>query len=324
MPRVLVAGMLHEDGLAILRNVPDMDVVYIEDTTTEGMVPHLADAEAILLRGQRLDADLIAGCRTLQFVSRHGVGFDAVDVEALTARGIPLAIVGGVSAQTVAEHAMMLLLAASHRLPTYHDALLPDGDWNYRNSMNACEISGKTLLIVGVGRIGRRVAKMAAGFDITVLGYDPFISGDPPVGFTMVADLRDGLRRADLVSLHMPMAEKPILGAAELALLRPNAVVVNAARGGMIEENALVSAIEEGRVFAAGLDVFAEEPLPPDSRLRATEGIVMTPHAASMTKECAVRIARRSAQNIVDYFAGNIDAAMIVNPAVLDTAAGPD
>lgn len=312
MPRVLVAGRLHPSGLSILRDADDLDITYIEDTTTEAMLPHLAASQAILLRGQSLNAQMIADCPDLKLVSRHGVGYDAVDVEALNARGIALSLVGDVNAQAVAEHAMMLLLATSRRLIAYDQAVRPDGDWNYRNELHAREVFEKTLLIIGLGRIGRRLAKMAAGFDINVTAYDPY-AGEPPQGVTMVDDLHEGLKAADLVSLHMPKADKPIIGAQELALMKPTAVVVNTARGGMIEEVALAEALDNGRLHGAGIDVFTKEPTLASNPLLTPSQAILTPHSASMTLECAERMGVVSAQNIVDFFNGKLDPALVVN-----------
>lgn len=319
MPRVLIAGKLHPSGLAILRNAQGLDLDYVEDTQTEAMVPFLGDAQAILLRGQPMTASMIADSPNLKLISRHGVGYDAVDVSACNARGIALSIVGDVNAQSVAEHAMLLLLAASHRLSAYDAGTRVGGDWNMRNSLQAREISGKTLLIIGLGRIGRRLAKMASGFDMKVVAFDPYAS-DPPADIQMVDDLHTALPNVDLVSLHIPRADKPVLGAAELALLPAHAVVVNTARGNMIEETPLAHALNQGRLHGAGIDVFDVEPPDPGNPVLRAQGTVLTPHAASMTLECAERMATVAAQNIVDFFAGRLNRALVVNAAHISLA----
>lgn len=315
MPRVLVAGKLHDSGLAILRGADGIDLDYVEEISAASMEPHLAGAEAILLRTQPLAAAAIAKAPKLGIVSRHGVGCDAVDVAALNARGIALAIVGDVNARTVAEHAMLLLLSASRRLLSYDAATRPGGDWNYRNSLEAREVSGKTLLIVGLGRIGRHLARMALGFDINVTAYDPFAKDRPPEGVDMIADLHAALARADLISLHIPKTDRPVLGPAEFSLLKPHAVIVNTARGGSVDESALASALSEGRLQGAGLDVFASEPPDADNPVVLQSYAVLTPHSASMTVECAERMAIMSAKNIVDYFTGGLSPDLVVNAA---------
>ncbi|WP_299368944.1 NAD(P)-dependent oxidoreductase [uncultured Tateyamaria sp.] len=313
MARVLVAGKLHDSGLALLQARSDFEIDYIEEISEASMEPYLADATAVLLRTQPFEAAAIAKSRKLAMVSRHGVGFDAVDVGALNSRGIPLAIVGDVNAQTVAEHAMLLLLSASRRLISYDGATRPGGDWGFRNSLSAREVSGKTLLIIGLGRIGRHLSRMARGFDIEVIAYDPYMSQAAPLGVSVVDDLDTALATADLVSVHVPRTDQPLIGRRELGLMKSTAVIVNTARGGSIEEAALADALSEGRIFGAGLDVFVDEPPTIANRLTTCATATLTPHSASMTAECAERMAVVSAQNILDFFDGHLDPELVVN-----------
>ena len=313
MARVLIAGKLHESGLALFSARPDLEVDYVEEISEASMEPYLATADAILLRTQPFQAAAIANCRRLTMVSRHGVGFDAVDVAALNARNIPLAIVGDVNAQTVAEHAMLLLLSASRRLIKYDSATRPGGDWSFRNSLSAREVAGKTLLIIGLGRIGRHLSRMARGFDIEVIAYDPYMTQASPLGVTVVDDLDAALARADLISVHVPRTDQPLIGKRELDLMKETAVLVNTARGGSIDENALADALTQGRIFGAGLDVFVDEPPTIANRLTTCKEATLTPHAASMTAECAERMAVVSAQNIIDFFDGHLDPELVVN-----------
>jgi D-3-phosphoglycerate dehydrogenase len=313
MARVLVAGKLHDSGLALLTARSELRIDYVEEISEAAMAPFLEDADAILLRTQRLDAEAIARCRRLGMVSRHGVGFDAVDVGALNARGIPLAIVGDVNAQTVAEHAMLLLLSASRRLIQYDAATRPGGDWGFRNSLSAQEVAGKTLLIIGLGRIGRHLSRMARGFDIEVIAYDPYLTQPAPLGVRVVDDLDAALAEADLVSVHVPRTDTALIGRRELALMKPSAVLVNTARGGSVDENALADALTEGRLFGAGLDVFVDEPPTIANRLTTCRTATLTPHSASMTAECAERMAVVSAQNILDFIDGKLNPELVVN-----------
>ncbi len=313
MPHVLVSGLLHPAGLALLDNAADVSYDYITDDDPQAYLAYLPRAEGLVLRTQPLRADDVAGAPRLQIVSRHGVGYDAVDVAALDARAIPLAIVGDVNSRTVAEHAMMLLLAASRRLVESVNALRA-GDWKQRDGFAPREVFGKTLLIVGYGRIGRHLAGLAAAFGMRVLAYDPYLAPDAFTdGVDRVADLGAALRQSDLVSLHVPGTDHALIGAAELALMKADAVIVNTARGGLIDETALATALAAGAIGAAGLDVLADEPTPPDHPLLALSNVIVTPHAAGLTNECAERMAVAAVQNVLDCFCGRLDPALIVN-----------
>ncbi|ANH03088.1 hydroxyacid dehydrogenase [Shinella sp. HZN7] len=317
MPRVLVAGKIHADGLAILRQAPGVVVDYVEEVSAESYRPFLPTADALLIRTQPLTAGHVEEAPNLRIVSRHGVGYDSVDVGALNSRHIPLAVVGDVNSRAVAEHAAMLMLAAARRTVLF-DRKMRAGDWNYRNSLDATELDGGTLLLVGFGRIGKRLAQIAGALGMTVLAYDKFqdAAGIAAAGVIPVDDLMDGLRRADVVSLHVPkVGDKALIGAAELAVMKPSAILVNTARGGLIDEAALVAALDEGRIAAAGLDVFEDEPPRADSPLLANERVVMSPHNAGLTEACARRMAVAAAQNILDFFKGTLDPALVVNRA---------
>lgn len=322
MPRVVVAGKIHDDGLAVLRAAPDVTIDYVEEVSSESYRPFLAGADALLIRTQPLPADYIAAAPGLRIVSRHGVGYDSVDVAALNGRGIPLAVVGDVNSRAVAEHAAMLMLAAARRTVLF-DRRMREGDWNHRNSLDADELDGRTLLIVGFGRIGRRLSQIATALGMAVLAYDAF--QDPSTiaaaGVTPVSDLMEGLRRADVVSLHVPKAgDAPLIGARELAAMKPSAILVNTARGGLIDEAALLAALDGGRIAAAGLDVLAHEPPRPDDPLLSCDRVVLSPHNAGLTEACARRMAIAAARNIVDFFAGRLDPALVVNRAEIDAA----
>lgn len=315
MPRILVAGKIHADGLAVLHSAPGVTVDYVEEVSAASYQPFLATADALLIRTQPLPAEFIAGAPQLKIVSRHGVGYDSVDVEALNGRGIPLAVVGDVNSRAVAEHAAMLMLSAARRTVLF-DQKMRAGDWNYRNTLDADELDGRTLLVVGFGRIGRRLAQIAMVLGMAVLAYDKFQDAAEiaAAGVTPVADLRDGLRQADVVSLHVPKSgAEPLIGAAELAVMKRSAILVNTARGGLIDEAALLAALNEGRLSAAGLDVLDSEPPARDDPMLACERVVLSPHNAGLTEACGRRMAISAATNILDFFKGTLDPALVVN-----------
>ena len=314
MPHVLVAGKLHPAGLAMLSAAPGITHIHIEEINEPSYAPLMLEADAVIIRTQPMSATTIAAGTRLKIVSRHGVGYDAVDVAALNARGIPLCIVGDVNSVSVAEHAMMLILACVKRLKRADDAVR-HGPWTWRNRLEAGEVLGKRLLILGYGRIGRHLGRMALAFGMQVRAHDPYLQrqGWPEGPVSPVETLADGLSWADIVSVNMPKAYRPVLAATELSQLRRGAIIINTARGGIVDEVALAQALESGHVAAAGLDVFETEPPAPSHPLAAFDQVILTPHIAGLTAESAERMAVASVQNVLDFFAGRLDPALVVN-----------
>jgi len=314
MPHVLVAGKLHPSGIALLDGRPDVTYDYVEEISEPSYAPLIGFAEGLVIRTQPLSAETVGKAVRLRVVSRHGVGYDAVDLPALNDRGIALAVCGDVNSVSVAEQAMMLMLAASKRA-IRADHALRSGDWTWRNLLEQGELWGKRLLIVGYGRSGRHVARMAAGFGMEIRAFDPFLlrHGWPDGTVAPEATVAEGLAWADLVTVHAPKGDEPVVAAPELAVMKPSAVLVNTARGGVVDETALIAALQEGRLAAAGLDVFEDEPPSPDNPLLSMDQVVLSPHIAGLTAECAERMAVSSVQNVLDFFAGAIDPALVVN-----------
>lgn len=314
MPHVLVAGKLHPSGIALLEARDDITFDYVHEISEPSYAPLIGAADGLVIRTQPLSAETVQKAGRLRVVSRHGVGYDAVDLPSLNARGIALAVCGDVNSVSVAEQAMMLMLAAAKRA-VRGDRAVRTGDWGWRNRLEQGELWQKRLLIVGYGRSGRHVARMAAAFGMEVSAFDPFLQrrGWPAGAVVPVEQLVDGLAWADVVSIHAPKGQGPLVGTAELAVMKPSAILVNTARGGVVDEAALIAALEAGRLAAAGLDVFEDEPPAPDTPLFAMDQVVLSPHIAGLTAECAERMAVSSVQNVLDFFAGDIDPALVVN-----------
>lgn len=317
MTHLLVAGKLHPSGearLDVLRS-NGLRVTYIEEISEASYAGHMADVDALVIRTQPLTAEIIARSERLKVVSRHGVGYDAVDVSALNDRKIPLTIVGDVNSASVAEHAMMQLLAGAKQAIRADRAVRATENWNWRNRLEQREISGRNLLIIGYGRAGRKLAKMAGGFDMNVRAYDPFLMahGWPDGPVAPVADLSEGLAWADCLSLHVPRGEVPLLGASEFARMKPGMIIANTSRGGVICEKALLAALSSGQVHAAGLDVFETEPPEADMPLASCSNVVLSPHIAGLTEEASERMALSSIDNALAALNNTIDPALIVN-----------
>jgi D-3-phosphoglycerate dehydrogenase len=317
MPHVLVAGRIHEAGIALLKTAPGVTFEVVDAISLESYAPLMPGADALVIRTQPLSAAVVAAAPRLKIVSRHGVGYDAVDVAALNRRAIPLAVVGDVNSRAVAEHTMMLMLASARRTVA-HDGATRRGDWHVRNRFESSELDGKTLLLFGFGRIGRRVAELARAFGMAVLAHDPIVGAAAMIalGVEPAGDPGEALGRADFVSLHVPLSPAgAVIGAAELARMKPSAILINTARGGLIDEAALLGALNGGRPAHAALDVFAEEPPSPGNPLIASEHLTVSPHAAGLTRECAERMAVAAVENVLDFFNGRLDAALVVNTA---------
>jgi D-3-phosphoglycerate dehydrogenase len=323
MPHILVAGKLHAAGVERLKQAQGFTFTLVEEVSVESYLPHLAEADAVVIRTQPMTAETIASAPNLKIVSRHGVGYDSVDVKALTSRGIPLCIVGDVNSRAVAEHTLMLMLAVARRAAA-HDAASRNGNWNVRNRFETVELDGKTLLLVGYGRIGRRVGELARAFGMAVMAHDPFVNQDvlSKHGVRPADDLLKALGEADYVSLHMPgQASGAVIFEEELRAMKPSAILINAARGGLVDEQALDRALREGRLFGAGLDVLKDEPPAPDHPLLSNDRVLISPHTAGLTSECAARMAVASVQNVIDHFAGRLDPALVVNASATGYAA---
>ncbi len=316
MPHVLVAGKLHPSGRALLDAAPGFTVKYVDEVSEASYAPFIGDADAVLIRTQPMTAPTVAQANKLKIVSRHGVGYDAVDVRALNSRGISLAICGDVNSTSVAEHSVMMILAAKKRV-LRADAAVRVGPWEWRNRLEAQDVRGCNLLQVGYGRIGRHITTMMTAFGVHIRAYDPFLAmqGWPPDGAACEADLKAGLAWADIVSISVPRTDGPLIGDREIAAMKKGAVLVNTSRGGVIDEAALVRGLEAGQVGAAGLDVFEQEPLRAAHPLTRFEQVILSPHIAGLTDGAAERMATGSAQNIIDFFAGSIDPRLVVNRA---------
>ncbi len=320
MPHVLCLRPVHPEALAQLRNHPGVTVEVMEDPTPENLAPVLPYTEAVIVRATRIDEAFLSMAPELRIVARHGVGYDAVDVPALTARGIPLTVTPDANAVSVAEHAMMLLLAVARRVKDY-DAATRALDWGPRESLPTFDLAGRTLLVVGFGRIGARTARLAAAFGMRVLVHDPYVPGNTVkgAGYTPAKTLAAGLAEADAVTLHCPSnAEtRGMVDREFVVTMKRGAVLVNTARGTLVDEEALADALRSGQVAAAGLDVFWEEPLKAGMPLLDLPNVVMTPHSAAATAESVRRMSLSCADSVVAAFEGRLDPDVVINKEVL-------
>jgi D-3-phosphoglycerate dehydrogenase len=321
MPRVLVCDKLEAAGLDLLRQA-GIEIDERRGLTGAALQQAVRAADGVIVRSEtRLTAEVLAEPGRLRAIVRAGVGVDNIDVGAATRRGILVMNTPGGNTVSTAEHTMALLLSLARHVPAAH-ASLHAGKWE-RGKFVGSQLAGKTLAVVGLGRVGREVARRAAGLDMKVVGFDPFLApaGAAQLGVETVPDLDHLLPRADFLTVHTPLTDQTrnLLGARELALLPRGARVLNCARGGIINEEALAEALRSGHLAGAAVDVFVEEPPPASHPLLALPNVVTTPHLGASTVEAQVSVAREAAQLLLDYLTRGA-VGFAVNMAAVDRA----
>lgn len=319
-PRLGAAGVrkLEEAGC---------DVTYLTGTKDAAEVARLLAShpfDAVISRTLDLPEAAMRACPTLKVISKHGVGVSNVDMAGATRLGIPVYVTPGANSQSVVELTLCFMVAAARRVLVM-DRELRAGRWTRLE--DGPELSGKTLGIVGLGQIGSRVAALAQAMGMKVVAIDPLYPVHSPVaGVTMLRSLEDLLRQSRVLSLHVPLDDttRGMIGRAQIDLMPPGAILVNTARGPVVDEAELVAALRDGRLFAAAIDTPAQEPLPPDSPLLALDNIILTPHMGGSTPDALAAVSRMAAENALDYLDGRApDPARCFNPEVLARRAFP-
>ncbi len=304
--RVLIPQDVAQEGKAYLRE-RGYQIVMGSGTSVEVIAREAADCDAILARTVSFPAAVLRAAPRLRVVARHGVGVDNIDVEIATELGIWVTNTPEANAVSVAEHVIGVLVALARGFLAM-DRAVRAGDYAARGRLRAVDLAGKTLGVVGLGRIGRRVAALAAaGLGMAVAGHDPFLAeGDWPPGVRRIEGLEELLAASDFLTLHVPgtAGTRRLIGERELALMKPGAYLVNASRGEVLEEAALADALASGRLAGAGLDVFDPEPPSPENPLFALENVLVTPHSAALTSEALIRMAVGAAQGIHEVLSG--------------------
>ncbi len=320
--KVMVPHTMGKEGIERLRAREDIEVVTFPATIAQSdLLPMLSDVAGIALGGTPYRNAEMEASPVMQVVARIGVGYDAVEVPALTTRRVPLMVAGTANSTSVAEHAFHLMMALAKRSQAL-DAMVRKGAWADRHAGLPVELAGKTVLIVGFGRIGTRSARRCLGFDMHVLIYDPHVPADKitSAGCERVTDLDAALPRADFVSIHCPKNPETIglFSAARFARMKHGAFIVNTARGGIIDEPALHAALISGQLAGAGLDVFEAEPTPVNNTLLALDKVIASPHMAGVTTELVAGMAVVTAENILSVLDGKPNRDNVINQEVLD------
>jgi D-3-phosphoglycerate dehydrogenase / 2-oxoglutarate reductase len=321
--KLLITNALGSAGWDILRARDDIEAVpfanMISATDFLALLQASGEVNGVALGGTRFGEAEIAAARGLQVVARIGVGYDAVDVPGLTRKKVPLMVTGIANSPSVAEQALFFMMALAKRGAALH-ALVQEGRWADRLATVPGDLLGKTVLIVGFGRIGTRTAKRCLAMEMTVLVYDPYVPADAvrAAGCEPVADLDAAIPRADFVTLHCPKTSETVglFGTARLQRMRPTAFLVNTARGDIVDEPALHAALTAGKLAGAALDVFDREPTPSDNPLLKLPNVITSPHLAGVTAEAIQRMAATTARNMLSALDGQPIRENVVNKEI--------
>ena len=316
MKKILIIQDINEKGLELLKNHPDYEFEVIEDINDPSLKDKIIDCDGASLRTAKLPGEIINLAKKLKIISRHGVGYDNIDLETCKKNNIAIAITATANAVEVAEHVMFMLLSISKRKNMYDDSV-KTGNFSDRNKLpKTQEIWGKNILIAGFGRIGQCLIKRCLGFEMNVFVYDPFVSAEKieSLGGKKVEDLKKAVKTMDAISLHIPLNNetKNMINLDLLKTMKKNCIVINAARGGIINENDLDQALNEDLIFGAGLDVFEVEPPEKSNPLLKNDKVFLSPHTAAFTEECMIRMAKETTQNIIDFFDDKLEKSKIV------------
>lgn len=313
---ILIIQPIHEEGIKLLENNPNYNYEVIEYIKLEDIKNKIQNCDGLSIRTAKLPGEIIDLGKKLKVISRHGVGYDNVDLAAIKKNRITLTITATANAVAVAEHVMFMLLNICKRKSMYDDAV-KNGKFNDRNKLpKTIELWGKNILIAGFGRIGQALIKRCLGFEMNVFVYDPFINEEKikSLGGIKVDNLENSLSKIDMISLHLPLTNetKNLIDINLIKKMKKNCIIINAARGGIINEIDLDRALNENLIFGAGLDVFDIEPPKEDNPLLKNDKVFLSPHTAAFTEECMKRMGKETIQNIIDFFDEKLEKSKIV------------
>jgi D-3-phosphoglycerate dehydrogenase len=308
---------MHDDGIKLLKNNPKFDCEVIEDLSKKNLLSKLPNFDAITLRRGKIDAEILEKCKKLKVISRHGVGYDNVDTGFIKKNNISLLVTGTTTSTSPAEHIMFMILSISKGINLY-DESVRNGKFDTIMHMKhkTFELCNKKVLIVGFGRIGKKLIKRCLGFEMKVYVYDPFVEEKiiESFGGKKIDNLNDSLRDIDVLSLSVPLTKvtNNMINLEKMKLMKKTSIIINTSRGGVVNEYDLNEALNQEMIYGAGLDVFKKEPPDNDNPLLKNKKVLLSPHAATFTKECTSDMAIQTAQNIIDFFENKLNKLMIV------------
>ena len=314
--KILVVKNIHEAGLNLIKKNPNFEFEIIEKPDLNILKEKIIDCDAIAIKTTQLTEEIINLGKKIKIISRHGVGYDNIDLNSLKKNNITVTITATANAVAVAEHVMFMLLNISKRKDMY-DSTVKSGKFVERNKLpKTIELWNKNILIAGFGRIGQCLIKRCKGFEMNVFIYDPFVSKEiiEKLGGKKVDNLANAVKDMDAISLHIPLNKdtENLINYSLLKTMKKNCILINAARGGIINEVDLDKALKENLIFGAGLDVFHTEPPDESNPLLKNDKVMLSPHTAAFTEECMIRMGKETIQNIIDFFEKRLDKSKII------------
>ena len=319
MPKIAIVDKMHQDGINLLKKNPKFECEIIEDLSKKNLMSKLPAFDGITLRRGKIDSEILEKCKKLKVISRHGVGYDNVDVNYLKNNDIKLLVTNSSGSTSPAEHIMFSILSIYKGISMF-DELVRSG--NFQKAINLeinknFELFNKEILIVGFGRIGKKLIKKCLGFDLKVKIFDPFVNKEliESLGGTKIDNLNEGLKNCDILSLSLPLNEKTknLINLKKMKLMKKSSIIINASRGGIVNETDLDNALKNKIIFFAGIDVFEEEPPRKDNPLISNKRVLLSPHAATFTKECLENMSIETVSNIINFFEKKIDKSKFVS-----------
>ena len=315
--KIAIIEEIHKDGLDLLEQNPDYEFELITDVSDKNLIKKLPEFDACTLRVTKLNENILKHCPNLKTISRHGVGIDNVDLNYIKKNNISLLITATANAVAVAEHVLSMFLTLSKSIKEYDNEVRKGNFKINADKIDTFELLNKNIIIAGFGRIGKKLISRCLAFETKVYVYDPYVNEEviKKCGGIKINTIEDALEIADFVTLHMPLTAetKDLINYSVLKKMKKNSVIVNTARGGIINENDLEKALNEKLIFGAALDVFSKEPVDKNNPLLKNNRIILSPHSATFTNECTSRMSIETTKNIIDFFEKKIDKSMLVN-----------
>ena len=317
MLKIAIVDKMHEDGINLLKNNSKFECELIEDLSKKNLMSKLPAFDGITLRRGKIDNEILEKCKKLKVISRHGVGYDNIDIKSLKKYNIKLLVTSTTTSTSPAEHIMFMIINIS-KGKDFFDKAVRSGEFGSVMHMkhDNIELSNKKILIIGFGRIGKKLIKRCLGFEMKVYAYDPYVDKKTIESFggIKIEDLSDGLKEADIVSLSAPLTNetKNMITLDKIKNMKKHSIIINASRGGIVNEKDLNEALNQKMIFGAGLDVFEKEPPDNNNPLLKNKRVLLSPHAATFTQECLSDMSKETAQNIIDFFEGKVNNNSII------------